>query len=135
MDVRITGAISGLELTRRLRKNQRTQAAGIIVLTTVSRPQDADVALKAGANRFLEKPVPAPILRAEIARLLAGSRELFSESRDRRHRANAAGAPPSRRCEIHRAPHEPMRVPVVSLERHLSRALARPHLRLCVGNS
>jgi CheY-like chemotaxis protein len=92
-DVRITGSISGLELTRRLRTNHRTQAAGIIVLTTVSRPQDADVALKAGANRFLEKPVSAPILRAEIARLLTGSRELFAESCDRRHGAHAAGAP------------------------------------------
>lgn len=90
--VRITGSISGLELTRRLRNNPRTLAVGIIVLTTVSRPQDADIALRAGANRFLEKPVPAPMLRAESARLLAGSRELFSESRHRRHRAHAAGA-------------------------------------------
>jgi DNA-binding response OmpR family regulator len=32
-DVRITGSISGLELTRRLRSNQRTAAVGIIVLT------------------------------------------------------------------------------------------------------
>jgi len=51
-DVRMTGSISGLELTRRLRNNQRTSAVGIIVLTTVSRPQDADVALKAGLMSF-----------------------------------------------------------------------------------
>ena len=91
-DVRITGSISGLELTRRLRNNQRTLAVGIIVLTTVSRPQDAHIALKAGANSFLEKPVPVAVLMAEIARLRAGAPELFSESRHRRHRTDAAGA-------------------------------------------
>jgi CheY-like chemotaxis protein len=72
-DVRMTGSISGLELTRRLRNNQRTSAVGIIVLTTVSRPQDADVALKAGADVFLEKPVPGSVLKAEIARVLQSS--------------------------------------------------------------
>ena len=79
-DVRITGSISGLELTRRLRSNQRTSAVRVIVLTTVSRPQDADVALKAGADTFLEKPVPGPVLKEEIARLLAASRKTFAKS-------------------------------------------------------
>jgi CheY-like chemotaxis protein len=75
-DVRITRSISGLELTRRLRNDERTAAIGIIVLIAVSRPQDANVAIKAGANRFLEKPVPGSVLRAEIARLLPTSRRL-----------------------------------------------------------
>ena len=69
-DVRIAGSIGGLELTRRLRNNVRTAAVRIIVLTLVSRPQDAVVALKAGANAFLEKPVLGSVLTAEIARLL-----------------------------------------------------------------
>ncbi len=69
-DVRITGSISGLELTRRLRNNAPTAAVRIIVLTTVSRPQDAELALKAGADTFLEKPVSGSVLKAEIARLL-----------------------------------------------------------------
>jgi CheY-like chemotaxis protein len=75
-DVRFTGSINGLELTRRLRTNVRTAAVRIIVLTTVSRPQDADVALKAGADMFLEKPVPGSLLKAEIARLLPTQRDL-----------------------------------------------------------
>jgi CheY-like chemotaxis protein len=50
-DVRITGSISGLELARRLRSHQRTSTVRIIVLTSVSRPYDSDVALKAGADR------------------------------------------------------------------------------------
>jgi DNA-binding response OmpR family regulator len=69
-DVRIAGSINGLELTRLLRSNSRTAGVRIIVLTTVSRPHDANVALKAGADAFLEKPVPGPVLKAEIERLL-----------------------------------------------------------------
>src|SRR5688572_3489133 len=67
-DVHITGSMSGLELTRRLRTHTRTTAVPIIVLTNGSRPQDADLALKAGANRILERPVWADALREEIAR-------------------------------------------------------------------
>ncbi len=81
-DVRIGGSISGLELTRRLRNNERTSTVPIIVLTDVSRPQDGDVAVKAGANTFLEKPVPDNVLKAEILRLLRLSRPLGSPSLD-----------------------------------------------------
>jgi CheY-like chemotaxis protein len=69
-NVHIAGSMSGLELTRRLRIHTRTTAVPIIVLTSVSRPQDGNVALKAGANMFLEIPVPAVVLRDQVARLL-----------------------------------------------------------------
>jgi CheY-like chemotaxis protein len=69
-DVHITGSMSGLELTRRLRTHTPTTTVPIIVLTDVSRPQDADLALKAGANMVLERPVGADVLQVEIARLL-----------------------------------------------------------------
>ena len=72
-DVHITGSMSGLELTRRLRLDTRTTTVPIIVLTNVSRPQDSDLALMAGANRVLERPVWADVLREEIARLLVTS--------------------------------------------------------------
>jgi DNA-binding response OmpR family regulator len=78
-DVRLAGSISGLELTRRMRITQRTSTVGIIVLTTASRPQDADVALKAGADAVLEKPVTGSALKAEIATLLPTSRRLLSD--------------------------------------------------------
>ena len=68
--VHIPGSMSGLELTRRLRTHTRTTAVPIIVLTSVSRPQDGNVALKAGATMFLEIPVPAVVLRDQVARLL-----------------------------------------------------------------
>ena len=70
-DVYITGSISGLELTRRLRTHTRTTTLPIIVLADVARPQDADLALKAGANLVLERSVRAETLQAQIARLLS----------------------------------------------------------------
>ena len=69
-DVHITGSMSGLELARRLRTHTRTTTVPIIVLIDVSRPQDADLALKAGANMVLERSVRADVLQAEVARLL-----------------------------------------------------------------
>ena len=88
-DIRIAGSISGLELTRRLRNDPRTSTVPIIVLTNVSRPRDGDMALKAGADAFLEKPVPGPLLKAEILRLLARSGPLLSKAAHRRQRPDA----------------------------------------------
>jgi DNA-binding response OmpR family regulator len=69
-DVRLTGSMTGLELTRRLRIHARTATLPVIVLNDVSRPQDAELALKAGANMVLERPVWADVLRQRIAHLL-----------------------------------------------------------------
>ena len=87
-DVRIAGSITGLELTRRLRNDARTSTVPIIVLTNVSRPQDGDMALKAGADTFLEKPVPGSMLKAEIFRLLARSSPFLSEAPHKRQRSD-----------------------------------------------
>jgi DNA-binding response OmpR family regulator len=87
-DVRLTRSISGLELTRRLRNNERTAAIPIIILIAVSRPHDAGVALKAGANTCLKKPVPGGVLRAEIARLLPPSRHSVPECAPRLRRSD-----------------------------------------------
>jgi CheY-like chemotaxis protein len=89
-NVRIAGSISGLELIRRLRSNARTSVLRIIALTSVSRPQDADLAVKAGADSFLEKPVPIPMLKAEIVRLIALSRQLSVPFRPSAHRQSEA---------------------------------------------
>jgi DNA-binding response OmpR family regulator len=77
-DVRITRSINGLELTRRLKGHRTTSMVRIIVLITASRPCDVNVALKAGADSFLEKPVPDAVLKSEIRRLLPGSKRLWS---------------------------------------------------------
>jgi CheY-like chemotaxis protein len=85
-DVHITGSMTGLELTRRLRVHAGTTTVPVIVLADVSRPQDTDLALKAGANTVLKRPVWADVLRQEIERLLlaavsraAGHRPLDSK--------------------------------------------------------
>jgi CheY-like chemotaxis protein len=88
-DVRIAGSMSGLELTRRLRNDPRTSTVSIIVLTDMSRPQDGDIALKAGADTFLEKPVPGLMLKAEILRLLARSWRFLTEAARQRQQPHA----------------------------------------------
>lgn len=88
-DVRVAGSRSGLELTRRLRNDARSSTVPIIVLTNVSRPQDGDMALRAGADTFLEKPVTGPMLEAEIMRLLARSWPFLSEAAHKRQPSDA----------------------------------------------
>jgi CheY-like chemotaxis protein len=73
--------MTGLELTRRLRIHARTTSVPVIVLTDVSRPQDTEVALKAGANMVLERPVWADVLRQRIARLLLAAAPRASRRR------------------------------------------------------
>jgi len=96
-DVRITGSISGLELARRLRSHQRTSTVRIIVLTTVSRPLRSDMALKAAADTFLEKPVSGAVLKAAIERLLPGSVRTTSPCRPQSGEASPADALDPRR--------------------------------------
>jgi len=64
------GSMSGLELTRRLRIHTRTVNVPIIVLTRGTRPQDAELSIKAGADMFLETPVSGEVLREHVVRLL-----------------------------------------------------------------
>jgi hypothetical protein len=58
----------------RVVKAPTSGAAHLIAITRptddVSRPQDADLDLKAGANMVLESSVRADVLQAEVARLL-----------------------------------------------------------------
>jgi len=76
------GAMSGLELTRRLRSHTGTMNVPIIVLTSVTRPQDAEVSMKAGAEMFLEKPVPAEALVEHVTRLLVACGRVSGQSCD-----------------------------------------------------
>jgi CheY-like chemotaxis protein len=70
------GSMTGLELTRRLRIHTRTTTVPIIVLTSVTRRQDGDLSIKAGADMFLERPVSSDVLREHVARLLVASGRL-----------------------------------------------------------
>ena len=81
-DLHITRSMSGLELTRRLRINAQLRSAPIIVLTRGSRPQDGELALKAGADAFLIKPVAGDVLREHVTRLLVTSGRLPRPDRE-----------------------------------------------------
>jgi CheY-like chemotaxis protein len=74
-DVRLRGAIDGLEVTRRLRADDRTKSIPVIVLTA----DDACYAdaLASGCERFLTTPCAPAALVSEI-RLLIG-RTVHSE--------------------------------------------------------
>src|SRR4030095_802341 len=79
-DVRCAGSMTGLELTRRLRTHTRTSTVPIIMITSETRRQDAELSLKAGADIFLEKPVPGDVLREHVVRLLMACGRLSSQS-------------------------------------------------------
>lgn len=69
-DLQVGRVTGGHQWTRRLRNDPRTSAVPIIVLSTVLRRRDGDLAIAAGADTLLEKPVSARVLEAAIVRLL-----------------------------------------------------------------
>lgn len=79
-DEHCAGCMSGLELTRRLRIHTRTTTVPIIVLTSVTRRQDGELSIKAGADMFLERPVSGDLLREHVARLLVACGRLSRHS-------------------------------------------------------
>jgi two-component system, cell cycle response regulator DivK len=72
-DVRLPG-ISGLELTRRLRHDDRTKDAAIIVLTGRTSDADEQQANDAGCDLFLSKPCLPDDLAVEIRHILSARR-------------------------------------------------------------
>jgi len=55
-DVRLDGGEDGLDLTRRLKQDERTRRVPVVVLTGYVFPHDRDVAARAGCDRFVPKP-------------------------------------------------------------------------------
>ncbi|HMF93811.1 MAG TPA: response regulator [Vicinamibacterales bacterium] len=95
-DVIVTGVlldetIDGIELVTRLRTDERTKHAPIIVLTACAWQTERDRAVGAGCDVFLSKPcLPDDLLR-EIRRLLAtgrvrGTRKSEAQKSDLRRR-------------------------------------------------
>ncbi|NLX08569.1 MAG: response regulator [Chloroflexi bacterium] len=56
IDVMMPG-LSGYDVVRRMREDTRTARIPIVILTARSQPMDKHMALEAGANAFLSKPV------------------------------------------------------------------------------
>ena|SRR5690242_4413231 len=70
MDVRLPG-ITGLEVTRQLRQQDKLKELPIIALTAYAMPADRQAALDAGCNDFLAKPVRYQAVEDVIRRYVA----------------------------------------------------------------
>lgn len=64
-------SLSGWEVARRLRQNQRTKIVPIIAVTALARPQERESALHAGCDGYLSKPFAPDDMTRLIAATLA----------------------------------------------------------------
>ena len=94
-DVAMTGA-SGIELARRLRGDQRTEHAGIIILTGLAVGSTRQEATAAGCDRFLLKPCLPDVLALEI-------RDVMNQRRNSLGRPNGETDPASIGLETRRS--------------------------------
>jgi len=69
IDVMMPG-LSGYDVVRKLRQDPHTARIPIIILTARSQPMDKEMALEAGANAFLSKPVAAQELIERVDAVL-----------------------------------------------------------------
>lgn len=77
MDVLLSG-VSGFDLVRVLRQDERHAVLPIVFLTTEARMQDRIRATASGADEFLIKPVAAPLLLTAVAARIERARLLES---------------------------------------------------------
>jgi two-component system cell cycle response regulator len=69
MDVQLPG-IDGLEVTRRLKKNPKTQSIPVIALTAYAMKGDKEKALEAGCDGYLSKPIDTRMFPSQIRTFL-----------------------------------------------------------------
>jgi CheY-like chemotaxis protein len=73
MDVQLPG-MSGLELTGRLKADERTRDVLVVALTAYAMKGDEEKAIAAGCDAYVTKPIDTDALLALVADLLAGKR-------------------------------------------------------------
>jgi two-component system, cell cycle response regulator DivK len=106
-DLMLRGGESGLDLTSRLKKDERTRAVPVIMLTARAFEAERMEAAREGVDLFLAKPCPPPQLAEEVRHALARWRVARVRPRDRlsaakallkphrsRSRSSAGGEPP-----------------------------------------
>ena len=72
-DVSLPG-MSGLDLARTMKADPELRRIAVIALTGYAMREDEIVARRAGCDGYLAKPVLGAALRAEVDRLVGGSR-------------------------------------------------------------
>ena len=117
IDVMMPG-LSGYDVVRRMREDTRTARIPIVILTARSQPMDKHMALEAGANAFLSKPVTSQelidrvdaVLRAGVNyRVHTGLLTEPMRPSSPLHTPSAAGPTPRRRAPCPRASAGPGR--------------------------
>jgi two-component system, OmpR family, phosphate regulon response regulator PhoB len=64
LDVSLPGELSGLEVCRRVRADERLAAVPVMLLTARARPDDVEAGYAAGASDYLVKPFnPGELIR------------------------------------------------------------------------
>ncbi len=69
LDILMPG-MDGHAVLRKLKSNEETDSIPVIMLTAKSRPEDVEMARKAGAEDFIAKPFDYTTLIAKIKRLI-----------------------------------------------------------------
>jgi two-component system, cell cycle response regulator DivK len=80
LDLMLPG-VDGFKVARRLRGDDRTSDVGIIALTALTSDKMRDLAVAAGCDAFMSKPVLPAALIGELVRLLAGRRSAADMTR------------------------------------------------------
>jgi two-component system, cell cycle response regulator DivK len=75
MDVQLPG-VSGLELTRNLKADERTRDVLVVALTAYAMKGDEEKAFAAGCDAYVTKPIDTDALLALVAKLLGGQTAL-----------------------------------------------------------
>jgi len=86
-DIALGGAWNGVDLTRRLKADERTRELPVIVLTARFYQRDREDAVHAGCDLFLKKPCLPESLAQEVRALLERSRELRASALQQQERA------------------------------------------------
>jgi CheY-like chemotaxis protein len=63
--------ISGLDLLRYIRRDPRLEHIPVIVVSALSRPEDIQEGMRAGAEAYLTKPVAYRDLKAAVQKIIA----------------------------------------------------------------
>lgn len=72
MDLQLPG-IDGTEALHRIQQSAPGAAIPVVAVTASAMPSDREAAARAGFDGFLEKPINARALPAQVASFLAGS--------------------------------------------------------------
>jgi len=69
-DIQLPG-MNGLDMTRRVKENPRTNAIRVVALTACAVKEDRESALRAGCEDYISKPIDTSTLSSKVRDLLA----------------------------------------------------------------